>query len=384
MNGFRNCHAHGVHSIALGKKDGRMHRVFIAERDHNLWQNSPFSDVLSVGFHSHHCDLKIRVLAGQIGNLTLTAGASRCLAGYRYQSALRDGSPEFLYALPPAQYGIEEQFIEAGGELDLPAEAFHTVWVARDEAAAWLVEEGEEDPYYLPITLSDADLNVFDWTGMYQPLSEAECADLLRRYVPELLAAHAAGQFADSSAPERAEADLRATLAESATRARIAEVRLLQAEVRLSQAEECLSQATEHLVREVREIFQVKEPLATAGDCMLVLFKENEAMQREIDHLRRDAAAYDSRINALLNSEHALKEEVAALRRRDAERASDPEGLEDIARQARNNFTEADLDALNAHRAALCDAGDSAVSGPLSMVLAAATRLIRWENRGSL
>src|SRR4051812_43890584 len=119
LTGFRNCHAPGVYSIALGRKNGRLHRVFIAECAHNLWCNTPSGDTLSVGFHAHHCDLKIRVLAGQIGNLTLAAGASRRLAGYRYQSALRDGAPEFLYALPPAWYGVEEVFTDAGGELEL-------------------------------------------------------------------------------------------------------------------------------------------------------------------------------------------------------------------------------------------------------------------------
>lgn len=328
LTGFRNCHAPGVHSIALGRRGGRLHRVFIAERDHNLWHNAPFSDALSVGFHAHHCDLKICVLAGQIGNLTLCEGASRCLTGYRYQSALRDGAPGFSRALPAAWYGVEELFVDAGGELELPAAVCHTVWVARGESAVGLVEEGDEDPHYLPITFSDVNLIAFDWTGMYAPLAEAECANLLRRYAPELLAA---GQFADADAPKRAET--------------------------VCQAEEM--------------------PVAT--ERALVLAKENAEAQREIARLRRDAVAYDSRISALLSSEHALREQVATLRRREAERVSDPEGLEDIARQARNNLTEDDLDVLDRHRAALWDAGGARVGQPLSMALAVLTRLIRWK-----
>ena len=351
LTGFRNCHALGVHSIALGKREGRLHRVFIAERDHSLWHNSLFGGTLSVGFHSHHCDLKIRVLAGQIGNLTLSEGSSRRLAGYRYRSALRDESPEFLYALPPAWYGVEEVFIDAGGELELSAEVFHTVWVARGEAAVWLIEEGDEDPHYLPITLSDADLNVFDWTGMYQPLSEAECDELLRRYAPELRQ-YAAGYFTNSTAPalECSESDrLRAQLME----------------------------AEEMLIREERAVEEVGDMAGAAIERALVLAKECEEAQREIARLRRDADAYDSRIIALLSSERSLKEEVAALRRR----AIDPDGLEDIAQQARNNFTEEDLDVLDAHRAALWDAGDMRVGQPLSMVLAVSTRLIRWKGK---
>lgn len=120
---------------------------------------------------------------------------------------------------------------------------------------------------------------------------------------------------------------------------------------------------------------------ALADEPVLVLTKECEEAQREIARLRRDADAYDSRISALLSSEHGLKKEVAALRRLAAERAADPDGLEDIAQQARNNFTEEDLDVLDAHRAALWDAGDVRVGQPLSMVLAVLTRLIRWKGK---
>jgi chromosome segregation ATPase len=188
---------------------------------------------------------------------------------------------------------------------------------------------------------------------------------LLRRYAPELLAAHVAGQFADADAQKRAEVDFRVALAESEERARTAKVRL--------------SQAEEHLIRQEEAVCQVEEMVAAATERALILTKENEEAQRQIARLRRDAVTYDSRISALLSSEHALREQVATLRRREAERVSDPEGLEDIARQARNNLTEDDLDVLDRHRAALWDAGGARVGQPLSMALAVLTRLIRWK-----
>ena len=169
----------------------------------------------------------------------------------------------------------------------------------------------------------------------------------------------------DSSSTPLTEAGLRAALAASEERARVAESRLAQAE--------------EKLIHEENTVEQVGDMAAAATEKVLLLTKQNEAAQREVDRLRRDVVAYDSRIIALMNSEHRLQEEVTALRRRAVDRASDPEGLEDIARQARNTLTEADLDVLDAHRAALWDAGDTRVGEPLSMVLAVVTRLIRWK-----
>lgn len=50
---------------------------------------------------------------------------------------------------------------------------------------------------------------------------------------------------------------------------------------------------------------------ALADEPVLVLTKECEEAQREIARLRRDADAYDSRISALLSSEHGLKKDGA-------------------------------------------------------------------------
>lgn len=188
MNGLRNCHARGVHSIVLDNDGGRLRRVFIAEKDHTLWRNSPDSgEAFSVGFHSHHCALAIRVLRGQIVNLSLREGRHSLLSAWRYQSAITGGVPRFDNILPPVWYGTEGDALGQGGILTLAATDFHTVWVAKNVGAVWLVEEGEEDPHYLPITLSDDDLSIFDWMGMYQPMSEAECVEMLQLYAPELI-----------------------------------------------------------------------------------------------------------------------------------------------------------------------------------------------------
>lgn len=263
MNGFLNCHARGVHSIVLGKKNGRLRRVFIAEKNHTLWRNTPTGDALSVGFHPHHCNLKIKVLSGQIVNLSLTSGSARSLATYRYQSAIHGGTPEFLYVLPAAPYGIEELSIVEGGELELPAEVFHTVWVAEGESAVWLIEEGEADPYYLPIALSDDDLNVFDWTGMYQPMSEAACCEMLRRYAPDLVP-----MFPTISLDAwlRAESSVQKT---------------------------------------------PKEP-----DALLSAETRARVAEQRVEHLQQDVNSYDSRVIALMSSEDRLRKESDVLRRR--------------------------------------------------------------------
>lgn len=185
MTGLRNCHARGLHSVVLGEDGGRLRRLFIATPEHTLWRNTLVGLPLSIGYHAHHCDLTIKVLAGSIANFTLRPGHGRKLAAWRYQSPIRGEAPRFVRLFGPAAYGADFVILnEASAPLHLPAAVMHTVNVTRDATAVWLIEEGEEDPHYLPLTLSDDDLSAFDWTGMYEPMDDAACAELLRRYLP--------------------------------------------------------------------------------------------------------------------------------------------------------------------------------------------------------
>lgn len=186
IHGLRNCHAHGVHSIVLGEEHGRLRRVFVAEPDHSLWLNTDkrLARPLSVGFHGHHCDLRITVLCGEICNLTINrfGVAGREMALYRYHSAIHDGKPSFVRLLPPVGYRTESQYMHPRDQVSLPARKFHTIWAPRGCAAAWMVEEGQEDPEYVPLTLSDDDLESFDFADMYTPMGADACEEMLRRY----------------------------------------------------------------------------------------------------------------------------------------------------------------------------------------------------------
>lgn len=178
LSGYRNCHAVGVHSVVIGRDGKRLRRVFLTDKDHVLWQNDYDSGPYSVGFHGHHCDLTIESLHGRAFNEVLVPGGLLKLAAWRYESALMDSSrPGFVRLSENRSYGIVTDLITS--LIYMPAWMHHTIFVPYESVAAWVVTEGEEDPSYQPITYSDADLSAWSADGMYQPLAERECLDLL-------------------------------------------------------------------------------------------------------------------------------------------------------------------------------------------------------------
>lgn len=58
--------------------------------------------------------------------------------------------------------------------LTLRAKDMHTIYVPKGESAAWVVCEGKEDPSYAKspfVWSNDRDLEHFDWSGLYQPMT---------------------------------------------------------------------------------------------------------------------------------------------------------------------------------------------------------------------
>lgn len=178
-----NCHAHGVDSLVLehpglhgAPRGSALARVFIAHRDHELWRNLPGENIMSVGYHAHHCDLRLVPIYGCIYNLSVKPEELRISPKGRYR--------EFMYESPITAEDRQGAFVATGNRyefapwihrlskaIDMPAKEVHTIYVPRGEEAAWYVFEGAEDDLYTPLTWSNADLEKFNFTPLYQPMT---------------------------------------------------------------------------------------------------------------------------------------------------------------------------------------------------------------------
>lgn len=179
LSGVKHCHARGVHSVVTeAGEDGRLRRVFVAMPEHELWRNAPGRGPMSVGYHSHARDLELTALAGFVDNWLLVPGDDLKLAGWRYRSHLRGEVGGFDRLSPVHGYGVVCRPLVT--KLWLPAWVRHTIFVSRGKSAAWLVEEGDADPHYDPVTLTDADLSHWSPEGLYEPMTADEALALLR------------------------------------------------------------------------------------------------------------------------------------------------------------------------------------------------------------
>lgn len=169
-----NCHVVGMDSIMFNNEAGRRLRIFYAHEHHELWNNyGPHNQHLA--YHGHHCALTLIPLFGDLVNIIAKpapiSGQGWSLAQWRYKSALlstegsfvRDGQKEFT--------DFEEETVK--GSVFMAAHEIHTVRVAKGQAAAWLVIEGEDNDYYEPLSWSNVPLDsAVPWSSLYQPLSK--------------------------------------------------------------------------------------------------------------------------------------------------------------------------------------------------------------------
>lgn len=188
--GIRNCHARNFHSVVLSwKQDGTPKiRVFFAEEGHNLWRNDlSQTSPISVAIHSHRTDVTFVHLVGEMINVrcapALDDNSSAFKADlFKYGSKIVDGSCSFSRLKSNQSLMWITQSLEDRGIIMMHASALHTVYVPKDQFAAWLVIEGAVDPSYdSRVYSNDPDLERFDASDMYQPMSDEECDRLLLR-----------------------------------------------------------------------------------------------------------------------------------------------------------------------------------------------------------
>lgn len=171
---YLHCHAKGLHSIMLLNSPEQTIRLFYADMEHTLWRNFPAGigqGPMSIGFHSHHCNITLHVILGKIFNwIVAPAQKGFILDAYAWNSPIKGGAGDFaLYqqgiTLDTVAYTQLDEQVNPVDVLD--AQAIHTVAIEHGKPAAWLVYEGREDPAYEPITMSNADLSTADLSGMY-------------------------------------------------------------------------------------------------------------------------------------------------------------------------------------------------------------------------
>lgn len=173
-----NCHCVGLDSVMLVDLPESRIRMFYANKHHELWRNSGFDD-MSVALHSHHCDVKLVPITENVYNITQeVAGSHVKLREFIYQSPITKGTGSFK----PTGANLETHLVSQQllWPIDMIARERHTVFVPKEQEAAWFVMEGREDPLYEPLCYSNVDLEKFDFTPLYQPMSLEYLESILR------------------------------------------------------------------------------------------------------------------------------------------------------------------------------------------------------------
>jgi hypothetical protein len=181
----RNCHVRGLHSVMLSECPGKTIRLFVADWNHELYHNTLAYDrsPLSMAVHPHHCPITLVCTLGFFVNQDAYI-VKDCLRAihfwpefqqFIFDSKLKGGTGGFVPGEPePHRYQPNTRKVSAGGSLHMTPKQLHTVYVPREERAAWFVFEGPSDPDYKPICYSNRDLTQFSPEGLYEQPEEKE------------------------------------------------------------------------------------------------------------------------------------------------------------------------------------------------------------------
>ena len=190
---FKNCHATGVHSIVLDQDaNGYLKRAFLTDETHVLWQNRVLDNSgMTIALHSHHCDIEIQVVEGEIYNMSADVSIDSLgyqVWGWKFESQITNGSGKFVktnqcFTLD----NIQEKKLVAGETLRLKANEHHTVFVEKGKKTSWIIQESKEDPNYDNTCYSNNDLTKFDFSGLYKPFSKEELLATLESRDKQLL-----------------------------------------------------------------------------------------------------------------------------------------------------------------------------------------------------
>lgn len=175
-NAIRNCHAEDLHSIVLHDEPGNRVRMFVAGFQHSLWRNR--SSRYSLAIHPHHCDIRFVGLYGPAFNdvYALTPNPLGAFAEMQYRSAIKDGAGSLTPTGRRADaHTLKQQPLSANPKLS--AYELHSIYLAGNCMAAWLVVEGAEWDHYESLCWTNNESPSV--AGLYQPMDGAEVAHVL-------------------------------------------------------------------------------------------------------------------------------------------------------------------------------------------------------------
>ncbi len=157
-----NCQTQGLHSIMLLESPEKTIRLYVTDKEHNLYYNFPnrCQYGMSVGFHPHHCNLTLLAHKGSILNWEVAvAKVGLPVTKYAYKSQISDNEMSFSPIQVVRMHSKSQDWIAEGHSISMKANAIHTVAVQEGHIAAWFVFEGKEDLDYKPYCYTNSDPN---------------------------------------------------------------------------------------------------------------------------------------------------------------------------------------------------------------------------------
>lgn len=202
-----NCHVLGMHSVVVNVTNGKLQRIFCAEKNHMLWFNKPnmfghFPMSLSLGFHGHHSKLTFEPIFGEWDNITIEKDVdgveaakdavwelNHCpikLSGFKWNSPILTGEKGFFTEVEKDVVFRKPEIAKMapGCQLTMEGSLMHTVSVVRNEEAAWMVNEQTTYAEHDGLCWSNVPLDKHfscDPKRFYQPMSVEKCKEILER-----------------------------------------------------------------------------------------------------------------------------------------------------------------------------------------------------------
>lgn len=178
-----NCHTIGLHSVMLLESPEKTIRLYITDKNHNLYYNFPDRAKygMSIGFHPHHCNLTLLTHKGSIFNWEVAvAKVGLPVTKYAYKSQITEDEMSFSPIQVVKMHSKNQDWIAEGYSIYMKANAIHTVAVMKGQIAAWFVFEGKEDKDYAPFCYTNSDPNIEIPNDLYKKPTKVEVINLLK------------------------------------------------------------------------------------------------------------------------------------------------------------------------------------------------------------
>lgn len=184
-----NCHCLGLHSIMLLDSPEKTIRMYYSTAMSSMYKNLPetfLNKEMTLGFHSHHCNLTLECIKGRFLNWEVSKQKSNenysiQARAYKYQSKIKDGELQFKELGEVHLNTTAYRWVSVGEAVHMPADQIHTVATELGCDAAWLVYEGKEDAEYDSLCYSNSNPNLVDTTFLYVKPNKEQVLAVLKR-----------------------------------------------------------------------------------------------------------------------------------------------------------------------------------------------------------